>query len=74
MPEKLQIYFNLIKEYLITNKKVPISLDIKEINNKIYDYVMSKIYDKIFPKTNDKDDKIFNRSIMLSWVEPKHFR
>ena len=73
VPEKLQIYFNLIKEYLITNKKVPISLDIKEINNKIYDYVMSKIYDKIFPKTNDKDDKIFNRSIMLSWVEPKHF-
>ena len=73
IPEKLQSYFNLIKEYLITNKKVPTSLDIVEINNKIYDYIMSKIYDKIFPKTNDKDDKIFNRSIMLSWVEPKHF-
>ena len=34
---------------------------------------MSKIYDKIFPKTNDKDDKIFNKSFMLSWTEPKHF-
>ena len=43
------------------------------INEKIYDYVMNKIYDKIFPKTNDKDDKIFSQSIMLSWTEPKHF-
>ena len=34
---------------------------------------MSKLYDKIFPKTNDKDDKIFNKSFMLSWTEPKHF-
>ena len=34
---------------------------------------MSKIYDKIFPKTNDKDDKIFNKTLLLSWVEPKHF-
>ena len=73
IPEKLDGYFNSIKEYLISNKKIPSSLDIEEINNKIYDYVMSKIYDKIFPKTNDKDDKIFNKSFMLSWTEPKHF-
>ena len=72
IPEKLDIYFNLIKEYLISNNKIPLSLDIEEINNKIYDYVMSKIYDKIFPKTNDNDDKIFNQSFMLSWAEPKH--
>ena len=72
MPEKLESYFNLIKEYLIANKKVPTSLDIKEINNKIYDYVMSKINEKIFPKTNDIDDKIFNKTYMLSWTEPKH--
>ena len=73
IPEKLDSYFNIIKDYLISNKKIPTSLDIQEINNKIYDYVMSKIYDKIFPKTNDKDDKIFNKTLLLSWVEPKHF-
>ena len=72
MPDKLETYFNLIKEYLIANKKVPTSLDIEEINNKIYDYVMSKINEKIFPKTNDIDDKIFNKTYMLSWTEPKH--
>ena len=72
IPEKLNVYFNLIKEYLISNKKIPTSLDNEEINNKIYDYVMSKIYDKIFPKTNDIDDKIFSKSFMLSWTEPKH--
>lgn len=73
IPNKLEEYFDIIKDYLISNKKVPSSLDIEEINNKIYDYVMIKIYDKIFPKTYDKDDKIFNRTIMLSWTEPKHF-
>ena len=72
IPKKIGMYFNILKEYLISNKKVPSSLDIEEINNKIYDYVMSKIYDKIFPKTNDKDDKIFSKSFMLSWTEPKH--
>jgi len=73
IPEKLQFYFNLIKEYLIANKKISSSLEIEEINNKIYDYVMSKIYYKIFPKTNLKDDKIFNKCFILSWTEPKHF-
>ena len=72
IPEKLEKYFNIIRDYLLSNKKIPTSLGIVEINNKIYDYVMSKIYDKIFPKTNDKDDKIFSKSFMLSWAESKH--
>jgi hypothetical protein len=72
IPNKIESYFNLIKEYLITNKKLPTSFDVEETNNKIYDYVMSKIYDKIFPKTNDIDDKIFSKTFMLSWTEPKH--
>ena len=72
IPNKLESYFNLIKEYLIINKKLPTSFDVEETNNKIYDYVMSKIYDKIFPKTNDIDDKIFSKTFMLSWTEPKH--
>ena len=73
IPVKLSQYFDLIKENLISNKIIPTSLDDKEINDKIYDYIMSKIYDKIFPKTNDLDDKIFSKTFMLSWIEPKHF-
>ena len=73
IPEKIEGYFNIIDDYLKSNKKFSSLLDIGEINDKIYDYVMNKIYDKIFPKTNDKDDKIFSQSIMLSWTEPKHF-
>ena len=34
---------------------------------------MSKTYDKIFPLTEEMDDKIYRQSVYLSWVEPKHF-
>jgi hypothetical protein len=41
------------------------------VNNKIYDYVLSRIYDKIYPKERDQSDKkIFRNSCQLSWVEP----
>ena len=33
---------------------------------------MKKINKKIFPKTYDEDDKIFQNSFKLSWIEPKH--
>ena len=72
IPEKLNKYFKSIKEYLISNKKISTSLDINEIYDKIYDYVMSKICDKIFPKTNVKDVQIFIKTVKLSWIEPKH--
>ena len=73
IPDKMETYFNLIKDNLISSKKYTNSLEIEEISNKINDYIMNKIYDKIFPKTDTNDDKIFNKSVMLSWTEPKHF-
>ena len=73
IPTKLEEYFKIIDDYLKSKQKISSLQDINEINDKIYDYVMNKIYDKIFPKTNNKDDKIFSQSIMLSWTEPKHF-
>ena len=73
IPEKIEHYFNIIKEYLLSNEKYKCSSEIEEINNKINDHIMIKLYDKIFPKTNSKDDKIFNKSVMISWTEPKHF-
>ena len=73
IPKKLESYFQIIKDYLSKTKKMDEkALDI--INEKIYDYIMSKIYSKIFPTESDnKDDKIFQNTIKLSWVEPKHF-
>ena len=35
---------------------------------------MSKIFNKIFPNEPcNEDNKIYQNTIMLSWVEPKHF-
>ena len=74
IPKKLDSYFNLIQDYLSKTKKITDTKSFQLINEKIYDYVMSKIYNKIFPSESDnKDDKIFQKSITLSWVEPKHF-
>ena len=74
IPKKLQTYFDLIKDYLSKNKKLTDTKSFQLINEKIYDYVMTKIYNKIFPSESDnKDDKIFQKTITLSWVEPKHF-
>ena len=64
---KLNNYFNIIKTNL--EKKGITGLD-----DKIYNYVMSKIYDKIYPiEPYELDNKIFQQSVRLSWVEPKHF-
>ena len=75
IPEKIEEYFHTIKDSLLSNKKYSSlsETEMQEINDKINDYVMCKIYDKIFPKTNCQDDKIFNKSVMISWTEPKHF-
>ena len=74
IPQQLQNYMTMIRDYLSKNKKITDSRSFELINDKIYDYVMSKIYNKIFPSESDiKDDKIFQNTIRLSWVEPKHF-
>ena len=64
---KLNFYFNLIKTNF--EKK-----GITGLEDKIYNYVMSKIYDKIYPiEPYELDNKIFQQSVRLSWTEPKHF-
>ena len=74
IPKKLQYYFDYVRECLLKSKKISDRNSFEIINEKIYDYVMSKIYNKIFPNESDKkDDKIFQNSIKLSWIEPKHF-
>ena len=69
-PEQIQKYIDLIKKYL-KNYNVP---NIEQMMDKIYDYIMGKIYDKIYPiEPSEEDNKIFQKSVLLSWTKPKHF-
>jgi hypothetical protein len=82
VPEKLEIYFNIIKEHLLENQKfleneelfINDEKTMNIINDKIYDYVMTKIYNKLYPPESDAiDNLIFSKCIKLSWTEPKNF-
>ena len=65
LPAKLDIYFNVIKEYLNGKKNNNI------LFLKIYDYIMEQLYDKLFPKDICKKDININRNcIRLTWVKP----
>ena len=71
LPKKLKIFFNIITEHLKTIVKNEKDLHI--INNKIYDYVMSKIYTRIYPKEKHiLDDQILQKVCKLSWIEPQN--
>ena len=71
LPRKLKIFFNIVNDHLkviIKNEK-----ELNLVNNKVYDYVMSKIFHKIYPKKrNIFDDKILEKSYQLSWIEPQN--
>ena len=69
-PAKIDNYLNII--YILLEKKVKSELDL--LHTKIYDYIMGKLYDKIYPiEPYEKDNKIFQNSIRLSWTQPEHF-
>ena len=70
--QKFNNYFMIIKEYIIIKSQI---LEIPGYENiykeKIKDYIMNKIYDKIYPpEPDDFDNRIFKKSMLLSWVEP----
>ena len=69
-PKVINDYLNIVKKSI--EKKY--NKDLELIMEKIYYYIMIKLYDKLFPiEPNEKDNKIFQQSIKLSWTEPKHF-
>ena len=69
-PDQISKYFDLIRENL---KKINI-INLDSIMEKIYDYLMGKLYDKIYPiEPSEEDNKIFQKSVLLSWTQPKHF-
>ena len=69
-PEAIAKYIDLIKENL---KRMNIN-NLDTIMDKIYDYLMGKLYDKIYPiEPSEEDNKIFQKSVLLSWTKPSHF-
>ena len=73
VPKKLKDYFfSIIREHLTEKHKDLKNDDLVQAEYKIYDYVMSKINQKIFPKTYEEDDQLFKNIFKLSWTEPKH--
>ena len=73
LPQKLENFFDYVREYLSKEKKIKDQKLFELINEKIYDYVMSKLYDRIFPKEPYKlDNDIYEKTISLSWIEPRH--
>ena len=75
--EKLNIS-NKMDEYIkIVDSSLEKNFQSKKLEKfarkRIYDYMMTRLYDKIYPQIEEKDDKIYQKSILLAWVEPKHF-
>ena len=68
----LNQYFNILKDLI--NYKFGKDERIIVFNN-IQKYILIKIYDKIYPRESDIDDmKIFQKTILLSWVAPHHLK
>ena len=69
-PETISKYIEIVQNNLTKHNVNNIEI----IIDKIYDYVMGKIYDKIYPiEPYEEDNKIFQKSILLAWTQPKHF-
>ena len=78
LTNKLNNYFNIIREFLQGNNIYISNLigskEFDDISDKIYDFVMEKLYDKLMPQDPDPiDNKIYNQCNVLSWIEPKNF-
>ena len=72
LPKKLMEYNEIIKLYLKRFFQETDNKTTEYILDKINNYIMSRTYDKIFPCTEEMDDKIYRQSVYLSWIEPSH--
>ena len=72
IPKKINDYIDFISEKI--DKKDFYAEEQKVIKEKIYDFILSKLYDKLYPKSPDTTDiNILNTCKKLSWTEAKHF-
>ena len=75
LTQKINNYFSIVKNYLTHTQSIKNESDINQIYDKIYDYVMEKLYDKLIKSDPEpkEDNEIYNKCMVLSWTEPKHF-
>ena len=73
--ENLEKYFEIIFTHIEANINLNNKfLEFNKIKENIIDFIMSKLHDKIFPlELEQKDTKLFQRTINFSWVKPNHF-
>ena len=72
--KKINNYFDIIKEKIIQKYFLGVNIYNSLYDEKIKNYIMNKLYDKIYPlEIEEKDTKIFQKTISLCWVEPKLF-
>ena len=70
-PNQMMKFFQIISTHL--KNKIKNENELNIINDKIYDYVMSRIYEKINPKGNIiQDVNILQKTCQLHWLEPEH--
>ena len=71
IPNKISSFFNIVKAHL--KQRIQNENELNIINDKIYDYVMSKIYYKIYPKkSNIQDMNLLTKTCQLNWIEPEN--
>ena len=64
-------YFEIIKDKIIRTNLIGKEKYENFYEEKIKNYIMNKIYEKIYPPEPDEmDNKIFKKTISLSWVDP----
>ena len=69
--EKINSYFELIKDRFIKKNVIEQKEYETFYQEKLQNYIMNKIYDKIYPpEPEEKDVEIFKKTMSLSWVEP----
>ena len=69
--QKINDYFEIIKERLIRKNVIELNSYKNFYEEKIKNYIMNKIYENIYPAEPDKKDvEFFKKTSSLSWVDP----
>jgi len=73
IPESLDNYLNIIKEYLKEKKNINDNKKLEQISNKIYDYILENLNNKLYPDEPDKLDEIISKNcINVVWIDPSN--
>ena len=72
IPKVIKTYLDYISKK--DNFKKKYAKDAKKIKYKLYDFVLTKLNDKLYPKIPSIEDNIvYSNCVKYSWLEPQHF-